>query len=39
MKEYEKSFEERLKEEKMNTDQQEEIDLNVVHLTNINEDP
>ena len=39
MQEYEKSFEERLKEEKMNQSIHEEADLNAVHLTNINEDP
>lgn len=39
MQEYEKTFEERLKEEKMNQSVHEEADYNVVHLTNINEDP
>ena len=39
MQEYEKSFEERLKEEKMNQSIHEEADLNAIHITNINEDP
>ena len=39
MQEYEKSFEERLKEEKMNQSHHEEADFEAVHLTNINEDP